>query len=626
MNIKKYIPAAMMALLAVGFTGCDGSDEPTYEPTPATKGGRVFFQSTSYTENVPDDGVAFTVPVFRPDTVAANELTVQILATAEGNIISTDANPNGIFTVPATVTFPAEATEAEIEIRYDVAAMAPNQPYTINLAIDDADANLYGVATTTVTATHSVWSEWAPFIVGEETEQRNGKGTYTFSGYYTGSDNVLVLSRTNPIDPNEMEFQFQWLIDNDDPSKGYETFLNARTTDGGKTIVVPQQAFAFSSNYNAYVYAETVEQAGSFNPVTGLFKICAEYFIPGVGSYGEATEYCQLNGYVDTNVYEVTLADNGQVQIGGADYSIINFYLNENVKKVDYTVVFGELDEEQIAAVADAIPTEQTLYEISTVTESKSEAMVLARNGKYTLVAVGYKQEPSGEFVPKCSSSLVFTYQSNEADYKTVSSKAAFSESVLDLFGLSDVNTFDAELQENMEFPGYYRLRKPYTNWPLAPYLAGQIDLVDSFSAIYIDATDPDKVVIDPSFTGLDASNAGLGPVWIVSFALTMDPAEVPDELWGKKSGNKITLNALPADSEIGGTLLVGTDGENWSYYDNATIAVDFSGAAASKAAKVSRLRPAKAGKALTVKRSAKFKTLEPAGKRNSRGLSTNSL
>ena len=48
MKIKQYISAAMLALVAAGFTACDGKDEPGY--SAATKPAdeqRVFFAQSS---------------------------------------------------------------------------------------------------------------------------------------------------------------------------------------------------------------------------------------------------------------------------------------------------------------------------------------------------------------------------------------------------------------------------------------------------------------------------------------------------------------------------------------------------------------------------------------------------
>lgn len=583
MNIKHYISAATLALVALGFSACDGKDEPDYKgaATPSAT-ERVFFAEKTMTKNIDEDDNAFTVKIYRPENATDGELTVQILATSpEAGVINAGDAP-GLFTISKEVKFLDGEPSANITIDYDANAMAPNTPYPVSLAVDDAHANEYGIASMNLYINKEVYTPWAPFGYDEELG-RDGQGEYTFTVYFTGSDNVQVLSRSNPTDPKIMQFQFQWLIDNDDPSKGWETFMTAETSDGGKTIQVPEQPFAENPNYGMVYVADTYTYYGeeedkglsNFNPETGQFTLNVMYYVPGVGSFGDGDEYLVLNGYLDTNDYTISIHDAGQVQIGGVDYSVIGFEMTESVAFINYTLVKGELSEEEVEEVAEAInkqafpadeeenapaaqaDEETPEYEINTLTGgSQNVTFSFPSSATYTIVAVGYKAAADEESNPEMKSTASLTFDFKAADpfagWSLVTEDATWTENLIPYFFGEDFEPVDVKVRidKSDDFEGLYRISNPYANYPDEELVA---DCVAEFGCIEYDLSDPEKVLFPLSETGFVDEGDELA---IVSYGYMMveagiDPAEVPAKLLGKAtSAGDVTLAATGSEND----------------------------------------------------------------------------
>lgn len=136
MSSKKSLLAVFAAIAALICASCDGKDSPIYDSaeTPA-EAQRVYFAEPSLTQIVSADATSFDVNVYRPENKDADELTVQLLFTDE----------SGLFSIPQSVTFPAGVSYATIPVTYSVASMTPNQVYPTAIAIDDANANEYGI-------------------------------------------------------------------------------------------------------------------------------------------------------------------------------------------------------------------------------------------------------------------------------------------------------------------------------------------------------------------------------------------------------------------------------------------------------------------------------------------------
>jgi hypothetical protein len=578
MKFQKYLSAALLAAAAgVGFTACDSADEVPYTPAGAVTNARVYFAESALTVNVDDDQTSIEVAIYRPDTVADQALTVQLVGSG-----ATD-----LFTVAPTASFEAGEVKTTAEITFDVNALTPNQAYAYTVSIDEAQANAYGISALTLSISHSVWSAWSLFGVSDATPDHTGLGYYTFTQYYSGTENpVRVLSRSNPLDAKNLQFQFQWLLQegldtSDDAS--WETFMEAETYDGGENIVVPEQHFADNSNYgevyvqDIYSYTGSASYAGTstFDSESGLFTLYNVFYCSaGIFGYGE--EYLQLEGYKDTNEYLLTLQSLGQVQINDIDYVIINATFNSNVDYVKYTVVdHAGLEEEVIQSIVDSIVDEDDdTYTTETLTESGNVPLTFSSAGDYTIVAVGYHVENDGSEVAKTSTSLEFHFDTVDpySGWTMVTDKALFNEPFLsDVFGMDEMQ-LTVRVDRSDEFPGLYRINNPYATYPATSGLT--VD-TDNFYAIELEVIDADgHVVVNESDLGMTISGYGSVTFWsLAGYYLAKDYStdEIPEEYFGTFDGKSFTFDKGDYNSQYDyyeGTLLFSMSNyQNGAYY-----------------------------------------------------------
>lgn len=588
MKLFRYISAAFVAAIAaVAFTACDSKNEPDYEPSgPTASGQRVFFSSPTVTLNVADDVNSAVVKVYRPQDDAASALTVQILST----------DRSGLFQVPASVEFVPGQIAADIVITFVNSALVPNQNYMVELAVNEANANQYAIASTTAVICHSVWTDWAPFGY-DEALGRDGRGYYVYSLLFNEPETVspvLVMSRFNPLDPNQMQFEARVPVDPDDESKGWEAFLTFSSADGGKTLSVPSQesmegpdGMIYVEDMFSYTGSPAYKGLSTFDPVAGLFKFNVVYYDElGVWNYGN--ELLQLNGYTDTNVYTLEVSDRGALKIDGKDYQVINFAFNENVSFVNYTVVAGRIDDAQVAEVAAALsdPDDST-YEYQTVQKSGNVSLTFARSGEFTVVAVGFSRKADGSVEPKATSSAAFTFETFDPDlgWETVTTDGSMTEDLINaLFDAGlPATTTAVRVDRSTEFEGLYRINSPYAAYAYLDALAeAGIGLSDDFAAIIINASDVDRIYVEPSFTGL---TYGSSPIWIESTAaLYLAHDIVPAaEYFGTRTAGGFEFKALGmASADDDSSFLVSLNGTDFGYVADMSLELDMSSAASA--------------------------------------------
>lgn len=606
MKIKHYISAVMLTLVAAGFTACDGKDEPGYNgATKPAEEQRIFFTSSSMTENIDPDASSFDILLYRPQDENAPELTVQLQSFCpEEGILGT------VIKVPQTATFAAGSPNATISVEYDAAGMAGNHPYPVSITVDEANADVYGIRTITVNVNRSAYTDWAPFGL-DDSLGRTGLGSYTFTQYYSGTeDPVLVLERHVPDDPNDMEFQFQWLIDNDNPDLGYATFMTAYTKDGGKTIRVPEQKFADNANYGDVLVADTYTYTGSasynglsfFDSVTGQFTLNLYYYC-SAGGFGNGDEFLNLVGYMDTNDYSISLSNKGQIELGG-DYLVVGYSATSHVDFSAYTIVKslmkevdGEkvLDEDAYAEVVNGIAAQvldpdnaSTTYDINSVEgTSKNITVSFSSPGDYTMVAVAFHTDNAGVTEAKSDTYLDFYFDTfNPWDgWTTVTEDAVYTDNIVaTMFGASNFANYQATVtvQKSDDYEGLYRIVNPFADF--AQY---GLDVAD-FGSIEFDASDPDHVYFPLSDTGILDGGDAMSLMSISYYFMLNGTAasELPEIYWGTYKDNKVTLPAFNgAASNSNFVAMFGNDGP---YLCDADFTLEFS-ASAAKPGKIAK-------------------------------------
>lgn len=634
MKIKHYISVAMLALVGAAFTGCDGKEDPTYDPaaTPADA-QRVFFAKPSMSQIVTEDATSFNVPVYRPENASTGELTVELTTTDNA----------GIFTVPATVTFAAGSNSAQIPVHYDAHAMTPNKVYPVVIAVDEANADEYGIAEITVNINFEQMTEWALF--GYDPEQgRNGYGVWTlgspFSGFFM---NMRVFERHIPTNPKQVQYAVQLNIpgnlegtieesdidtsNTDFNSDEWVTAISMSSNDGGKTINIPVQQCVFNSTVvfgeASVLYPSSFPNNQSyFDEVSGTFFLNLMY-ADDEGAWNPAINPIALYGYADTNVYTLNVTNSGQVNIAEKDYQIIGITFSETIDYVDYTVVKGELTEEEVAAVAEKMQDpEQTEYEISTVEEVGNVSLSFPSSDTYTLVAVGYHTNNKGEDEAKATASVTFDYETFNPYFGwTPIKEVAYTDNLIaSLFDGLPSATYNVEVAASDEYEGLYRITNPYANYP---YLSAIGATVADFGCIEIEAGHPDMVYFPLSDAGINIQGMDITMCSYSYYLLAngTPAAEIPAALWGKLTGSTVSLAPLGGDETF-----------NWIIFGNGSpmtsdvaFSIDLNGEAiapAAKPAKVSALGKM-AAKAFGVKNTpvfparytAKFQSVKSNGK-----------
>ncbi|MDE6548497.1 MAG: hypothetical protein K2L22_05830 [Muribaculaceae bacterium] len=567
MTLNKYISFGAVAMITVaGLSSCDSKNDPAYIPAGSVSDSqRVFFLKNAYTQIVSAEENSFEFYVYRPDLNKLDEngdVTAQM--PAQSVKINASCAEDGVLgsmiSVPTDVNFEAGSPNAMIKVTYDPAKMTGNHYYPIVLTVDPEYANEYSITSTTLSINKEEYTDWAPFIVGEETEIRNGEGSFTFTQYYSGTeDPVRVLARSVPTNPNDIQFQFQWLIDYDDPNS-WETFMTAYTKDGGKIVHVDPQAFAYNANYDedvivadTYTYTGNDQYKGltNFDPETGLFTLNLYYYI-SLGSFGNGNEFLQLRGYKDTNVYELTVQPQGQMEVGGKDYEMVNFSFTEAVTYVDYTVVDGELEEEEVNAVIEKMTDpDQDTYTISRIEKSQNVAMTFPSSGEYTVVAVGYNEAIDGTVEAKCSAYASFSYTTFDpyANWSPVTNNALYVDTFLPTLaammgGELPETDMTVRVDKSDEYKGLYRITDPFAESEYVEALGlGRAN----FGCIEFAILGDGRVYFPKNSVGLlDGSDE----IYLASasyYFMTeqgMEPDDLPDYFFGtlNEEGTQITM------------------------------------------------------------------------------------
>lgn len=562
MNIKHYISAAMLALVGLGFTACDGKDEPTY--TPASKPGestRVYFAKNKIKEIISEETTEVQVPIYRSEEGAAEELTVQVLPTFLG-----DANEE-LFTVAGEVTFGVDETFTFIPVTVNADAMTRNQDYSIEIAIDDANADLYGMTSTELVMNYEFYTDWALFK--GTTPAQDGYGSYTIGvpyGVMTFSP-IRVFERHVPSSPEVIEFIMQIYDgeeedetkiphDEDFDNPEWLDVWNFSTPDGGKTIILPPQVFVLDPSVSmaeaSILIPSKYENASSFSPVTGIFTFNVMCY-DEEGAWNPSKWFIKLNGYADTNVYSLTVSDQGQINVADTDYSIIRFDLSDAIDIVEYTIVEIDsesegLSDEEVDEIIEKIQDpDQTEYEVGTVKESGVINLTFPASGKFEIVAVGYHNN-GGNYEVKATDTCVFTFETFDpyAGWKTIATNVEYTDH---LFGAlyeepSLVETLYCDVAQSEEFSNVFRLTNPYANSELVEEAGCQHS---SFGSIEFVVREDYTVYFPYSTIGVIMNGSEMeicstAYYFVASGQATAD--EIPALLWGTYDSGKVSLNA----------------------------------------------------------------------------------
>lgn len=519
MKLNRIITALFGTALLAGAWSC--TDEVKYTPVGSDTGDQVYFSSTENTVlDLPAEGAEFVnIPIFRHDT--SKELTVALQSAAY--VGSVDNDVSDIFNLPSAITFPAGESKAEIQVTFMMSEIEPDTDYSLWFKIADEQTTQYGLSECVFTVSYSPFGEFERMSetegmimefntpIGGPFEVEN----YAYISKSLVSDNIVRYygefdPYTNLYWPVNLTVDFRNEVMVDGVKCYYATMSRESThfTGGGlEGTMYVEDAFSFYKSNNPGVDDATIHaflanngyQDTYFNPETGLFTIGAMYSDDS-RAWAPIPAYVQLPGY---KVYDLTISVAGQIVDSDEQEGIIlNVLKSADVDNYAMVVEQGALTDDEIKAAITAIKENEDITLYSDL--SKDFTYYFSDWGKYTAVAVGY--DANGEEV--CSTHLTFDFETIRKDvpWKSVGT-ALYTDGLLTTMGQSAGagSSWEVEVEESTETPGYYRLVNPYKFW--AEEIALKPEYLDrGRHYLYVNAVDKRGVILELSELGLTIS------------------------------------------------------------------------------------------------------------------------
>lgn len=519
MKLYKY---SLIAALALSGALCACSDDDAYAPAEPVSGNEVYFPiSESASIDIPDMATSVAVTVDRVvDTDAINVSVTSSVTTEDGEAVS------GIFTVPSQVSFAAGEKSTKLDIAVDFAKVEPDVNYVVSLKLEGDNTTPYGASERVYTLVYSPWSEWE-LVPGEV-------AVYDWSvGPFIDSYEVPVVVSQSKVNPSNYRYGICNLYygSDDGLTVNFTYSFNTEKTidvDGVKCPIVTMSVFEtetqISVNGGAYVgnatfmdsYTWSAMQVGEdnaeafmerngikqsyYNPETGTFAIYSVYTIMELpkGSYlSMAYDYLQLPGYKSYSVdFEYT--GNYVNPVEEVEYAVVSAVKSEDVDNYIYDIFAGELDENGIATAIEDLKAAEEPNKVSEAVTNLTFA--LEEDGLYTIVAIG--RDSDGNEV--CKSSYTFEYATVQGAPKWTSlGMCEYTDGILcapNAYNLP-AYTFDVEIQESTEYPGYYRLVDPYAE--LAAAYGKTFSYLSGKHYLEFDASNPERVDLCESWLGI---------------------------------------------------------------------------------------------------------------------------
>ena len=531
MKFNKILSLPALALTLFGLGAC--SDEVKYDPAQPEANAEVYFAAaTPTTVALENDQNVINIPIYRANTSGAITVAMSSSQTLDGE-------PINIFSVPGDVTFADGSDVAIVSVNLDFSNIEANKQYSLTMSIEDAAQTPYGKRMQTFSISYAPWSEW---------KLNNELAAYTFGSFYDGTYDCVIRERSNLLDPTQKQIM---IVGEDDSSYGkygiYEksVILNWNTTTNDIRINPPQpdamtyqgtkltltDVYTFLTEIVSTDKYDANDYISSIDPETGMITLNVVFYFVQDGkvyNYPFATEFLQLPGYPDYSMY---FANNGtQITEQGEELAVLTIAKGSDVNGFALKLVPGYLSDAQIEKVADKIKEDEnvTLYY-----DGGDYTFPIAEDGDQTLVAVTY--DAMGQ--PIGVQSYHFYYEIQMKDWNegwTSLGKMIYTDYLVFNKPLS----WEVEVQQNDEEPGYLRIVKPYGACPgLEPE-----EIERGHYYIYLDVTDPDKAMILPSVVSYSALTVVSESYLMKNDGESTDADVASAGMWGTWKDNTLTM------------------------------------------------------------------------------------
>lgn len=475
----KYIKLTAFVSLAfamMGLAAC--TDKVDYDPVEVPTGQEVYFPQNGQTEYaLQPDQSSVDVEILRQNAAGALNVGLTYTATADGE--ATD-----IFTVPASVSFPDGAKSAVVTILFDFSDITPETEYSVTLHIEGEDRSPYGPAEQTVSFSYAPWEEWQPM---------EGNGVYSpaFFNFGAADVEVPIYTRKSLLNPAQVQYMIPGLYA-DDLIINYNSDTKAVTVPrfdtgdkDGDEVIYGMDSYTYWSTIFVHPSYPAEDYPSTFNPERGLFTLSMTFFTPNAGPWLPMTEYVQLPGYADLNVYFATAGT--FIDENSVEYTMVNITKSNDVNSFAYTLKYGDLTDEEVKTVVEEMKANENP---DLQFASGTFKFPVTEDGYYTLVTVGYDASNT----PVCDNAFRFKVEISQKDWNagwTSLGQVRYTDAFF--YYYYGLTTWMVEIQESDETPGLFRLVKPYASAPFAD----EFDVESGHYYLQIDATDPDAVFID---------------------------------------------------------------------------------------------------------------------------------
>ncbi|NDV83011.1 hypothetical protein D0T87_13625 [Bacteroides sp. 51] len=527
-----------LTLLAIaicgGFTAC--SDDDDYVAAPMPEGAQVYFSNTlSSTLILSIQNTSFDVELRRVKKEEA--LSVPLKIEVE--------DPENIFSIPETASFPAGSDVTKITVTYDPEKIEYDDYKDISITINDENnTSAYGKAIYAFKA--GIPAPWQSL------------GLASFTDNWAGQSSKIELQQ-HMVDPTRYrlmgpyeEYADEFLEFSVLPAGS--VYKDVTTTIEG-LVVYNDFAVFYHPTYEDIVYglhpsrmtSLATEASWTYNVVTQfsadgkpeILQIAPYYYIFGLGGWNQT----QASNIITIIFPSVVLSDYSlEVMYAGRyvdanenEFAMAEVTLGEDLTSAKIAIIAG-IDAEE---AADAIINGS--LESVEITASGNVSLPCSVSGNYTFVVVGYD---GNEAKKEATTIFKFTSASDNSPVWNSLGMATYTDDIVGpLYGGGN-NTYQVEIQENAAVPGLFRLVNPYGE--AFPYNEpGDWDDSKDYY-LEINATDHAGVYIDLQNTGLDWGDGNFYVYSLAAYRMdnngkTLEEVKA-DGICGTYDGNEITF------------------------------------------------------------------------------------
>ena len=512
MRFKIYLYIASLSLGMGALSSCDEGKTIVYHPaTPDPVGNVAYFSGDTQTKYELAEGEStIVIPVYRNFTEGDLELTVTVTPNENYD------DYTSYYDFPPTVSFADGEEEALYTITYDFDAVPKNVYETFTLGVEEEYSNPYVLNYLTLELIKAGWSSLGMCTYTDLFAEIENEEFEIFQN----DDDPYLFRIVNPyIEYNEMDGAY-FLIELIQNNEFYGDFNGEsyKITLDGDDLVGFQPLFMFddesiasnfyvmyppllgqiwgqslSANYCYVAEYQNIllsETSGDDSYMPGEIHLAPVYAAPDTGYwYGDTSKEENV-----TIIFPGFTASDVSVEIGYAGLNGDNTAVDVLISSVgvDVTSVrVGVGAGTDTESIANQIESGSLEYKEITSAGELELPFNYTEAGRYTVVAISYKGDTPRTVV---GSTFAFAGVGDPSEGWTSLGYVDYTDGyMISVYG-TPLTTYQVEIQEKDDTPGYYRLVNPYG--AAYPYNdpGDWDDSIDSY--LYVDATIPDMVTI----------------------------------------------------------------------------------------------------------------------------------